>query len=38
VQQLEMEQERILELEERLDFAERLLASEKKVPQIQGDR
>ena len=34
LQTLELTQERMLELEERLDFAERLLAREKDIPRI----
>jgi hypothetical protein len=30
--------ERVAELEERLDFAERILAREKQAPQVPGDR
>lgn len=34
----EQVESRLAEVEERLDFAERLLAQEKKLPQIQGGR
>jgi len=34
VQTVELTQERMLELEERVDFAERLLAREKDVPRV----
>ena len=38
VADLEQSQGRVEEVEERLDFAERMLAQEKKFPEIQGDR
>ena len=38
LRQMESVSQRLEELEERVDFAERLLASEKKPAQIQGER
>ena len=35
---LEQVQGRVEEMEERLDFTERVIAQDKKIPQIQGDR